>query len=313
IERSGIAVDSSLKAFAAGVQAASSPPAESVTHVVAQPRLGPVLTLLAARVQAEFPQGSHAVLLAGIQRLADYQDVAYATEYLDFLKPIAAIERQRGADDCPLLRETGRYLALWMSYEDAIRVADLKSRRTRFERVQREARVGSEQMLLINEFLYPRIEEFADIMPAALGGWMVRTGWVRRLADRMAGHGKVLNTTSILGFSQLYFLASLRRWRRKSLRFKREQERIAGWLSQVKETAANNYDLAVELAECPRLVKGYGDTHALGSRNFESLMDALPTLRKIPDGAARLKRLRELALADDTGKKLADALKELSL
>lgn len=313
IERSGIAVDSSSKAFAAGAQAAASPAAESVTHSVAQPRPGPALAPLAARVQAEFPQGSHAVLLAGIQRLADYQDVAYATEYLDSLKPIAAIERQRGADNCPLLRETGRYLALWMSYEDAIRVADLKSRRTRFERVQREARVGSEQMLLINEFLYPRIEEFADIMPAALGAWMVRTGWVRRLVDRMAGHGKVLNTTSIVGFSQLYFLASLRRWRRKSLRFRREQERIAGWLSQVKETAAHNYDLAIELAECPRLVKGYGDTHALGSKNFESLMNALPALRKMPDGATRLKRLRELALADDTGKKLADALKELSL
>ena len=67
------------------------------------------------------------------------------------------------------------------------------------------------------------------------------------------------------------------------------------------------------MAECPRLVKGYGDTHLLGSRNFESLMKALPALKKMRDGAARLRSLRELALADDTGKKLADALKELGL
>jgi indolepyruvate ferredoxin oxidoreductase beta subunit len=173
--------------------------------------------------------------------------------------------------------------------------------------------VGSEQLLLINEFLYPRLEEFADIMPAALGAWMLRIGWVRRLVDRMAGHGKVLNTTSISGFSQLYLLAGLRRWRRRSLRFKREQQRITNWLSQLQETAAHNYELAMEVAECPRLVKGYGDTHLLGSRNFESLMNALPTLKKTPDGATHLKKLRELALADDTGKKLADALKELSL
>ena len=39
-----------------------------------------------------------------------------------------------------LLAETARHLALWMTYEDTIRVADLKTRATRFERVRGEVR-----------------------------------------------------------------------------------------------------------------------------------------------------------------------------
>jgi indolepyruvate ferredoxin oxidoreductase beta subunit len=66
------------------------------------------------------------------------------------------------------------------------------------------------------------------------------------------------------------------------------------------------------VAECARLVKGYGDTYLLGTRNFESLMNALPRLRRMENPAARLKVLRELALADDTGKRLENALVELN-
>jgi indolepyruvate ferredoxin oxidoreductase beta subunit len=200
-----------------------------------------------------------------------------------------------------------------MSYEDAIRVADLKTRRTRFERVHADARVASDQLLLINEFLHPRVEEFADILPTALGSWLLKSSWAARLINRLTGKGKILQTTSLWGFLQLYSLASLRRWRPRTLRFKREDQRINRWLEHVKEVAQADYALALEVAECPRLVKGYGDTYALGSRNFESLMQALPALRQMNNAAARLKTLREAALADDTGKKLENALAELNL
>ncbi|HXO37267.1 MAG TPA: DUF6537 domain-containing protein, partial [Candidatus Acidoferrum sp.] len=268
-------------------------------------------------ITSDFPPASHSILLAGIERLADYQDVAYASTYLDRLEPVRDLvqrsQAQSGKKDSALLSETARYLALWMSYEDAIRVADLKTRRTRFERVHADAKVAGDQLLLINEFLHPRMEEFADIMPAALGAWLLKTSWASRLVNRMTGKGKILQTTSLWGFLQLYWLASLRRWRPKTLRFKRELQRIEHWLKQVKDIAHADYALALEVAECPRLVKGYGDTYALGSRNFESLMRALPTLRKMENAAARLKTLRAAALADDTGKKLENALAELHL
>jgi indolepyruvate ferredoxin oxidoreductase beta subunit len=311
IERSGIAVVSSLKAFAAGFEAANvAEPPKSELAGKAVPKPGPALATLATRITSSFPAASYAILFAGIERLADYQDVAYSSTYLDRLEPIRA---QQQGQDAALLSETARYLALWMSYEDAIRVADLKTRRARFERVQADARVAGDQLLLIKEFLHPRVEEFADILPAGLGAWLLKTGWASRFINRLTSKGKVLQTTSLWGFLQLYWLASLRRWRPNTLRFQREQQRIEHWLEQVKDLAQSDYALALEVAECPRLVKGYGDTYALGSRNFERLMQALPQLRQMDNPAARLRNLREAALADDSGKKLENALAEPNL
>ena len=53
-----------------------------------------------------------------------------------------------------------------------------------------------------------------------------------------------------------------------------------------------------EVAECPRLIKGYGDTHARGSRSYDALMAALPKLRRMTDAAERFRKLREAALED---------------
>jgi indolepyruvate ferredoxin oxidoreductase, beta subunit len=318
IERSGISVGSSLQAFAAGFAAAITPGPEKVEPTTsAVPRPGTDLAALTARITQSFPQASRDILLAGVERLADYQDVSYAAAYLDSLEPIRGVvqrcEAQNGRDCSALLSETARYLALWMSYEDAIRVADLKTRRARFDRVRTETRVAGDQLLQISEFLHPRVEEFADIMPASLGAWLLKAGWATRVVNRLFGRGKILRTTSLAGFLQLYFLASLRRWRPRTLRFKREQQRITAWLEQLRNVAQTDYALALEVAECPRLVKGYGDTYLLGSHNFSNLMQVLPRLRQMDNAAARLKSLREAALADETGKKLESALTELNL
>ena len=47
------------------------------------------------------------------------------------------------------------------------------------------------------------------------------------------------------------------------------------------------------MAECPRLIKGYGDTHVHGSRGYDALMEALPKLRRMDGAAENLKQLRE--------------------
>ena len=120
-------------------------------------------------------------------------------------------------------------------------------------------------------------------------------------------------TTSLRGFVQLYIIASQRSRRRGTLRFQREHQKIEIWLGEVKKLAVTDYDLALEVAQCPRLIKGYGDTHALGSRNFDLLMSAIPQLSSRTDAARALKTLRETALADESGKKLTDALGDLGL
>jgi indolepyruvate ferredoxin oxidoreductase beta subunit len=171
--------------------------------------------------------------------------------------------------------------------------------------------VEASQLIQINEFLHPRVQEIADIIPRPLAKFLLNTKWLRGLAERLFRDGRVVQTTSLTGYLQLYAIASLRPWRRISLRFQTERKKIAGWMKLIPELIAEDYALALEVAECPNLIKGYGDTHSLGTRNFESLMEALLRLRGTPRAAANLKTLREAALADDTGQKLSRALKEI--
>lgn len=311
IKRGGVGVDASLAAFAAGFKAAAEPAsARSAKSEPARPKVGPLLQTLAARIEASFPPACHAILFSGIERLADFQDVAYASSYLDHLDPIRDCDAQYGSGDFALLCETGRYLALWMSYEDAARVADLKIRRTRFERIRRDARVDKAQLLQINEFLHPRVQEIADMLPAGLGQWLLNAEWARGLVERFTQKGRIVQTTSLPGYLQLYMIAGLRRWRRKSLRFVKEQQWINEWLVHIPTLTQENYALALEFAECPRMVKGYGDTHVRGKQSFDAIMSVVPKLRLMSNGAEKLKKLREAALADDTGEKLAQVLRE---
>ena len=312
IRRGGVGVESSLAGFAAAFDASRRPasaPAEPKT--TARPKLGIQLQSLAARIEARFPAATQAVLLAGIARLAEYQDVAYATWYLDQLQPVVEMDAEKGKGGFALLSETARYLALWMSYEDAIRVADLKTRDARFRRVHRESRASTTQLVQIKEFLHPGVEEITDLLPSGLGRWLLNSNWARKTVERFTRKGRILHTSSLTGFLQLYFLAGLRPWRRKSLRFKEEHKRIKEWLAQVLAAATENYALALELAECPRVVKGYGETLRRGRKNFDALLAALPRLRGHEGAALRLKKLREAALADDTSQKLAEAMREL--
>jgi indolepyruvate ferredoxin oxidoreductase, beta subunit len=301
IERGGVGVASSLKAFAAGFDAASKTQAADAreSRPVA-PTVGPRLAPLAQRAAAEFPVAVQPTLQAALLRLADYQDLAYASEYLDLLLPLRAARND-------VLEETARHLALWMSYEDTVRVADLKTRRSRFERVAREVRLSDAQQLDIHEFLHPRVEEIADTLPAALGRWLLRTGWARALVGRFTQQGRKVQTSSLRGYLLLYGIAALRGLRRRSLRYQVEHQRIRAWLGTVVELAPDAPALALEVARTQRLVKGYGDTHARGWRNHQRVMAVLPQLRDAPDGPQRLKHLSQAALADDTGAAL-DAL-----
>jgi indolepyruvate ferredoxin oxidoreductase, beta subunit len=310
IRRGGIGIDASLKAFSAGYETVRHQQADSDKR--AEPRtayrVGPLLKELAERVQTAFPFESHEILFPAIQRLAEYQDLRYASEYLDKLEPIRNLDREFGDGQFGLLRETGRYLALWLSYEDAIRVADLKTRSGRFDRVNRETRVGSAQLIEINEFLSPQPQEIADLLPVSAGRWLMGSRWAKSLILRFTGGGKVVKTTSLHGFIMLYLIAHLRPLRRRSLRFHVEQEETATWLDAIASVATQDYALAEEVAECGQLIKGYGDTHDLGTRNFHAILKHLPSIRGNPMAAEELKQLRKAALADDTGSALAKAL-----
>src|SRR5262249_46287600 len=96
-------------------------------------------------------------------------------------------------------------------------------------------------------------------------------------------------------------LGGLRRWRRGTLRFHQENSRIEAWLARIGSLAPDNYQLAVELAKAQRLVKGYGEAHERGGRNFSALLEQVDPLASRADGGNVLARLIEAALADEEG------------
>ena len=321
IRRAGVGVQSSLAAFEAGYSAArrgiaadqgadqAADRGEDAGHAGPPvPAVGERLRPLAKRVSREFPPAAHATLMAAIMRLADYQDLDYASDYVDRLNAIRDLDRRHGDGSYRLLDETARHLALWMSFEDIARVADLKCRAARFSRVGREVQINDSQLLDINEFLHPRIEEIADALPAGIGRWLSRSAGARALVGRFTRTGRIVKTSSVRGFALMYAMAELRRIRRRSLRFAVEHGRIELWLARIEETVVTDPPLAMEIAQCQRLVKGYGDTHARGWSNFERLMAALPGLRRQPQPALALQALRDAALADESGAALSTLL-----
>jgi indolepyruvate ferredoxin oxidoreductase beta subunit len=198
-----------------------------------------------------------------------------------------------------------------MTYEDTIRVAELKTRASRFDRVGAEVRARDDQVLAISEFMHPRLQEICETLPAGLGRWLAASGAPRRLVERLTRKGRVIHTTSLRGFLMLYLLSGMKRWRRGTLRHAIENERIERWLRRIESLAGANAQLAAEVAACQRLVKGYSDTHERGLRNYEAVMAALDAAGTAM-APATLRELRDAALADEHGHKLRAALARLA-
>jgi indolepyruvate ferredoxin oxidoreductase beta subunit len=310
IRSSGIEAASSTRTFeaarraAAGAPAGGSPPAETPLEVTqARPFLA---ASLEERIRARVPAAAQDLARVGVRRMIDYQDIAYASLYLDRLDAVIALE-PAASNGCALTETVARGLALWMSFEDTIRVADLKIRTARAKRVLQEVRPSRGQLVQVTEFMKPRVEEICGTMPVGLGSWLLRSKAPRRWITRLTG-GRQIATSSIGGYLQLYWLAGLRRWRPKTLRYSQEQVRIAGWLELIGRVARDNYALGVEIAECQQLVKGYGATHERGTASFQTILANVHGWQRAADAADRVRALRIAALADDEGIALSKAL-----
>lgn len=290
IIKTGIATDSNLRTFDAACQAA-----RTAQSGLAAPENAP-------------PERSLEELCAlGEERLLDYQDSAYVDLYRQRLKSLV---EHSGSAHGALHRAVARQLAVWMSFEDTFRVADLKTRGDRAARIRQQVSVQDGQLLEVSEFLKPRVDEMAGSLPAPLGRAILRSkrlsAWLTHWTE-----GRRIHTSRVLGFAVLRLLAAARRWRRGTLRYHIENERIEGWLRQLTDLAKRDSVLALEFAESASLVRGYGDTHARGWASFSVLDQAASQLVGTPDAALRLRGLRQAALADDSGAALAAALSKL--
>jgi len=307
IRASGKGVEASLAAFAAGFErAAADTPAEAVPDTAAPDAAEAIDTLFRERISEELPDAVHETAAVGVARLVDYQDTDYAADYLDRL--VAVVTFDSAARGHRLTTELARHLAVWMTFEDTFRVADLKSRPERLERIRAEVGAAPDQLLRVTEYLHPRVEEVCDSLPADWGRRVLASPWLRGLVDRLFGGGRKVATHTVFGFLQLQLLAQGRRWRRRSLRYAREQEQITAWLERIAPYAERDYELAVELISCQELRKGYGDTQARGVAAFDRVCLHADTVLGQADAALQVAKLRDAALADEDGERLGEVL-----
>jgi indolepyruvate ferredoxin oxidoreductase beta subunit len=263
---------------------------------------------------AKAPPAAQEIMREGVRRLAAYQDAGYAKLYLDRLDTIRAADEAAHADG-RLLRETARHLAVRMSFEDVIRVAQAKIDPARFARIAAELKLKPGEPHVLTEFLKPGIEEMCSVLPPRLARRIIaaseRRGWLDRVH-----WGMEVQSTSISGYLRFWLLAKLRHWRPRSYRYAEEQAQIESWLALICDAAQHSAELAIEVAECARLIKGYGDTHKRGLDNFRTIearvvRPALAGDMSVGRAVDAIASARTAALVDPEGESLARCLADL--
>jgi indolepyruvate ferredoxin oxidoreductase, beta subunit len=266
-----------------------------------------------AALLAPFPAALHDIVALGHARVAEYQDAAYGQRYLDRLQRVLAAERAgdpAASQAHATTRETARWLALWMAFDDIVRVAELKARASRAERVRREVKAKDGELLRTFDHFKPGAPEFAAMLPLALAQRVL--AWDRRrtqkgqapwaLPLKVASHG-------VLGLLALRALAATKRWRPMGSRFATEQALIERWLAAVERGARADARLGHEIAQCGRLIKGYGSTNERGKDNLLHIVDHLADPARA-DAATAVAQARQAALADEAGTALDRTLQQ---
>jgi indolepyruvate ferredoxin oxidoreductase beta subunit len=316
IEGEGKAVEANLRGFEAGLAlaAAGDTKPKAKTEAPAPSAQPANETENEARTRKMLPMVAASVAIEGVRRLTDYQGPEYAALYLDRIERFAA----KPSADAQFIRELARHLAVRMSFEDTIRVAQLKLKAGRVERLRGESKVREPDLIVVTEFMKPGPEEIFSMLPPAFGRAVLRL--VARMGWTEKSFPMKVRTTRFGGFIRLKFLSSLRGWRPRTLRYAEEQAWLEQWLNLVERTLAADTQAAREFVETARLVKGYGETYKRGHHNWNRIVGEVvePFLKGELPGAQfadAVLQTRLASLADPDGARLGhviDSVRALS-
>jgi indolepyruvate ferredoxin oxidoreductase beta subunit len=316
IREGGVAVDRNVRGLKAGIElvaagevADATPRRERPWPEVRAERAaalggrGAAFLALAARTEDEFPEELLAVLGEALARLIDYQDARHAESFLESVRRVRALD-----PGTRLTQIFAKRLAVWMTYEDAIRVADLKTRRGRFERIRREQGAPEGAVLVVTDYLKPDLDELYGLLPVSIGGPIAR--WAeRRWPQGRPTIGQHVKTTSVLGFLRVWLLARLRWLRPLSLRRQREFALISRWEEAVLTAARLDESRGGEVAELATVVRGYGEVRRrlfAATERFlvDTVLPAIESDRRSARGYERstaiVREGRRRLLADET-------------
>jgi hypothetical protein len=209
---------------------------------------------------AGLPDGVAAVVSDGIHLLTDYQGAGYARLYVERLRRFVG---RHDVDDA-MLGEIARLMAMRMSYQDPIRIAQLKLAETG------TGNAGVQAAVDIRKF---RLDELVGALPAVVAepvlGICERLGWTHKpVAIRFS-------TASRWGVRRLKIEASLRRWRLFSVRYAKERVWVERWLHMISRCLTKQPKATSEIVQTATMVQGYGDAYRQGLADWHAIIDGL--------------------------------------
>jgi indolepyruvate ferredoxin oxidoreductase beta subunit len=267
IEARGVAVESNLRGFDAGLDLAAN------AQRTARADPGKTYASAPAGFEADVahcPEALRPIVGHSIARLVEYQDRSYAEKYLARLGQVIEADAGAGGETAGwrLSRIVAERMGAWMSYEDVARVAQLKTRPGRLARIRAEVAAAPGEPVEVIDYLKPTREEFISIVPAH-ADWLVPRVFTRGIPLR-------LRTSSPWGWATLKMLAAMRRIRPRTRRFAQEQDAIEAWLAATVMAARKDYRLALRTAELAIWARGYGQVRARGLTAISEILNDWP-------------------------------------
>lgn len=275
IEMVGVAVNASLKAFEAGWEYAKNGDTSAVEDTAKwrsfvkervdnlEEKEKEAYLARVSIIESEYPKHLREILAESIYRLIDYQDLNYADKYLSEVNSAKIIDTNTKGSNFKLTELYAKNLALLMSYEDGIRVAELKIKSDRFKRIREEMRLKDNQVFHVVDYLKPDAEEIYGLLPNILvvpilgftQSRMFKKIW-RRKKPLTMGQTPVSNSFS--GYLRLWMLTKIKFLRPVSFRYKKEYRLIKKYTEAINKYASYDYKLACLIAKSAQMVKGYG-------------------------------------------------------
>ena len=225
-----------------------------------------------------------------VHMLIDYQSTAYAQLYVDRLQRFVG---RRGVDDV-MLGEIARLMAMRMSYQDPIRIAQLKLAEIAGAGAGTHPRPADD----VRKF---RLDELIDVLPAIIAEYVLDAlewfGWLHKPVSIR------FSVRNWWGIRRLKVEAWLKRWRRYSVRYAKERVWVERWLHMIDRGLTKQPQAASEIVQTATLVQGYGDPYRQGLADWHAIIDGLvkPAFDgalDLPDLAAAIAEARAAAMPD---------------
>jgi hypothetical protein len=238
----------------------------------------------------ELPEAVAPAASDAVHMLIDYQSTAYAQLYVDRLKRFVG---RRGVDDA-MLGEIARLMAVRMSYEDPIRIAQLKL-------AEIADAAGNPQLQSSRDVRTFRLDELISALPAIVAEYVLDAlewvGWLHKPVSIS------FSATNRLGIRRLRLEAWLRRWRRYSVRYTKERVWVERWLHMIDRSLTKQPTAAAAVVQTATMIEGYGDPYRQGIADWNAIIDGLakPTfdgVLALPDLAGAIAEARAVALPD---------------